>query len=62
MTGGADKAKTTIAQDLTAAALVLVQVRRRIAYESSDRAQAARACATLDELVAWLEDEAERRR
>lgn len=53
---------TTISYDLTAIALAIVRVRRRIAYDTSDRPAAANACSTLDEIVAWLEHEAERQR
>lgn len=53
---------TTIAYDLTAIELAIVRVSRRIAYETSDRTAAAKACSTLDDIVAWLENEAERQR
>lgn len=53
---------TTIAYDLTAIALSVAKVRRRIAYEMSDREKAAKICANLDEFAEWAEDEAERRR
>ena len=56
--------KTTIADDLTAIALAVAKVRRRIAYETSERTDGRyhRSCANLDEFCEWLEDEAARRR
>lgn len=55
---------TTIAADLAAIALAVAKVRRRIAYETSERADGRyhRSCANLDEFAEWLEDEAARRR
>lgn len=52
---------STIAADLQSLALAAVKVRRRIAYETADREQAARECSTLDEFVEWLEDVAQGR-
>lgn len=55
---------TSIADDLAAIAMAVAKVRRRIAYETSERADGLyhRSCANLDEFCEWLEDEAARRR
>lgn len=52
----------SIAYKLQALAIAAARLRNRIASEDTDKPAAARTCSTLDELSAWAEDEAERRR
>lgn len=52
----------TISYQLQALACAGARLRTRIAAEDQDKQAAARTCSTIDELVAWAEDEAERRR
>lgn len=52
----------TISYQLQALAIDAARLRNRIAREDPDKPAAARACSALDELSAWAEDEAERRR
>jgi len=52
----------TIAYQLQALAIAAARIRNRIAIEDLDKKAASRTCSTLDELSAWAEDEAERRR
>jgi hypothetical protein len=51
-----------IAYQLQALAIAAAKLRNRIASEDPDKPSAARTCSTLDEVSAWAEDEAERRR
>ena len=52
----------TISYQLQALAIDAARLRNRIASEDTDKPAAARTCSTLDEISAWAEDEAERRR
>ena len=52
----------TIAYQLQALAIAAARIRNRIAVEDLDKKAASRTCSTLDEVAAWAEDEAERRR
>jgi len=52
----------TISYQLQALAIAAARIRNRIAIEDQNKPAAARTCSTLDELSAWAEDEAERRR
>ena len=52
----------SIAYQLQALAIAAAKIRNRIAVEDLDKKAASRTCSTLDEVAAWAEDEAERRR
>jgi hypothetical protein len=52
----------TIAYQLQALAIAAAKIRNRVAVEDLDKTAAARTCSTLDEVSAWAEYEAERRR
>jgi len=54
--------ETTISYDFQALAIAAAKLRGRIVADDADKAAAARTCSTLDEIAAWAEDDAERRR
>jgi len=54
--------ETTIHYDLMALAIAAAKLRSRVASEDTDKAAAERSCSTLQEIAAWAEDDAERRR